>query len=59
MSEIIQRNGMRTSNFERPTSNFEPKQKSNTFDLEERLLDYAADVIRTVELLPKGESEVT
>ena len=53
MSEIIQRNGIRTSNFERPTSNFEQKEKPNTFDLEERLLDYAAEVIRMVELLPK------
>ena len=53
MSEIIQRNGTRTSNFERPTLNFEQKGKPNTFDLEERLLDYAAEVIRMVELLPR------
>lgn len=44
---------MRTSNVELPPSNFKRSEKPATFDLEERLLDYAAEVIRMVELLPK------
>jgi hypothetical protein len=47
MSETIQRKGMRTSNVEE-------KEKPNTFDLEERLLDYATQIIRLVELLSKS-----
>jgi four helix bundle protein len=41
-----------TSNFQRPTSNG-AKRPENRFDLEERLLDYAALVIRLTNRLPR------
>jgi hypothetical protein len=41
-------------NIERPTSNFEwEKMKKQTYDLEERLLEYSVSIIRIVEHLPK------
>lgn len=42
----------RTSNFELRTSNDEPR--TNIFDLEERLLEFAARIIRLSEALPNG-----
>ncbi len=41
------------SNIERPTSNVEgEKLKKSTYDLEERLLEYSARIIKIVEQLP-------
>jgi hypothetical protein len=41
-------------NIERPTSNFEwEKMKKQTYDLEERLLEYSVRIIKIVEQLPK------
>jgi hypothetical protein len=40
-------NKKRTSNIERPTSNVEwEKKKKQTYDLEERLLDYSVSIIK-------------
>ncbi len=42
-----------TSNIERPTSNVEwEKMKKQTYDLEERLLEYSVRIIKIVEQLP-------
>ena len=53
MSEFLETKANRTSNFERSTSNFEEKELSKIFDLGERLLEYAVQIIRLVELLPR------
>jgi four helix bundle protein len=42
----------RTSNIERPTSN----EKKQPWDLEDRLLDFSARIIRLVESLPRNRS---
>jgi four helix bundle protein len=48
----------RTSNFQRPTSNVRRREEGatvsgeTTFDLEERLLEYAVRIIRLVDALP-------
>jgi len=43
----------RTSNIERPTSNVEGKKLAKqTYDLEERLLEYSVRIIKIVEQLP-------
>ncbi len=55
---------MRTSNIQRPTSNLEPAAGTrgpagttrNAYDLEDRLLEYAAAVIRFVERLPRSRA---
>jgi four helix bundle protein len=50
----------RTSNVQRPTSNVQRREESaatageTTFDLEERLLEYAVRIIRLVDALPAG-----
>ena len=38
-------------NIERPTSNVEWKMKKQTYDLEERLLEYSVRIIKIVEQL--------
>ncbi len=45
------------SNIERPTSNFEwEKMKSQTYDLEDRLLEYSVRIIKIVEQLPNTKA---
>jgi four helix bundle protein len=45
----------RTSNIERSTSNVEvEKMKKQTYDLEERLLEYSVRIIKIVEQLPNN-----
>ncbi len=47
------RDKKRTSNIERPTSNVEwENMKKQTYDLEERLLEYSVRIIKIVEQLP-------
>jgi four helix bundle protein len=46
---------MRTSNIQHRTPNIEVRKRP-AFDLEERLLDYAAEIIRMVERLPVSRS---
>src|SRR5262245_60599594 len=49
---------MRTSNIQHRTLNIEVKAKSveQKYELEERLLDYAARIVRLVEMLPNSRS---
>ncbi len=48
----------RTSNIERPTSNFEwEKMKKQTYDLEERMLEYSVRIIMIVEQLPNTKAD--
>src|SRR3990172_13356349 len=42
-------------NVQRPTSNAQHPTNSHNYDLEERLLDFAAAIIRLVERLPRTE----
>ncbi len=42
-----------TSNVQRSTSNERQKIKKQTFDLEERLLEYSVRIVKLVEQLPK------
>gem|GEM_PF-1792890 len=45
--------GYKKMNIERPTSNVEwEKMKKQTYDLEERLLEYSVRIIKIVEQLP-------
>jgi hypothetical protein len=44
-------------NIERPTSNFEwVKMKKQTYDLEERLIEYSVRIIKIVEQLPNSRA---
>ena len=53
---------MRTSNAQHRTPNLEPREMEralNTdYDLEERLLEYSARIIRLVERLPKPRAKI-